>query len=189
MNAVNPLLDMPRSGFFERMLEEVQYYLYKISPYNWLRYRIWDRYHVVKMKYLEPGYHDATEILIHSMFQVLCDFIEKEKPDEIVAWDSDEEHKHARKEMQELYDWWKERQNRDKLDPIHQPDIKSPSMKFTPVEGKKDLSSMEFVHESPEDKAKWEKACDESSAWEIKCEKEDEEMMIRLSKIRGFLWT
>ena len=186
---INALLDSKQESFLERSLEEVQHWLRKISPYNWLRYRIWDRYHVVKMRYLKPGYHDATEILIHAMFQVLCDFIEQERPDEIVNWDSDEPHRNARKEMQVLYDWWKARQTRNELDPIHQPNVKFPSMKFSPIEGRDDVSKMDFVHESPEAQAIWEKACDDSGIWEEKCDKEDEEMMIRLSKIRGFLWT
>jgi hypothetical protein len=173
-------------------------FLKRSDFFNWFRYRMWERNHVVKLRYLQPGYHDADERLIHSMFEVLCQFMENERPGEIVAWDSDPEHKHAWSEMNTLYKWWKKRQNRSKEDPILQPNIKSPDMKFTPT-GKKWLnpqtkkeestSRMDFVHKSTKDKKNWEKACNDSAKWEKKCYDEDGEMMIRLVKIRGYMWT
>ena len=170
----------------------------KFDLFNWFYYRVWNRFHILKLQYLHPGYHDADEILVHAMFQALCNFIEKEKPAEIVNWDSDPEHKHAWKEMNELYEWWKKRQNRDKENPILQPNIKSPDMKFTPT-GKKWLnpqtkkeestSKMDFVHKSKKDQKRWEKACDDSGKWEEKCFKDDTEMMARLIKVRPYMWT
>ena len=173
-------------------------FLRRFDLYNWFRYRIWDKFHILKLRYLKPGYHDADERLIHGMFEVLCQFMEYERPGEIVEWDSDPEHKHAWSEMNILYKWWKKRQNIEEQDPIHQPNIKSPDMKFTstgkkifnPVTKKDETtSSMEFVHKSKEDEGKWEKACEDSTAWEIKCNEEDEKMMERLVKIRGYMWT
>ena len=164
-------------------------FLRRFGWFNWLRFRTWERHHVLKMRYLEPGWHDKDQILLHSMFEILCRFIEDEKAGEIVDWNNDEIHKDAWKEMNDLYNWWEERQNRDKQNPILQPDLKHPEMKFTPLNDGSDCSSMEFVHESPEDKVKWEKVCDDCSEWELKCEKEDEEMMIRLIKVRSFMWT
>jgi hypothetical protein len=40
------------------------------------------------------------------MFEILSQFIEKECSPGNVDWDATEHHKAARKEMQELYDWW-----------------------------------------------------------------------------------
>jgi hypothetical protein len=170
----------------------------KFDFFNWIYYRIWNRFHVLKLEYLNPGYHDADEILIHAMFQSLCNFIEKEKPDEIVDWNSDPEHKHAWEEMQEMYNWWKERKNREKHNPLLGPDVKSPDFKFTPTDEKiinpinqkeESTSTMEFVHDSKEAEERWEKACIDFDKWEEKCNKEDEENMIRLIKIRSFMWT
>jgi len=173
-------------------------FLRKFDLFNWFYYRFWNRFHVLKLNYLKPGYHDADTILIHAMFQSLVNFIELEKPDEIVAWDADPEHKHAWEEINELYNWWIDRQDREKDNPLFQPDIKSPNMKFTPT-GEKYLdpiskkeegtSRMDFVHESKEAEEKWEKACEDCTVWEKKCYDEDAEMMARLINIRSFMWT
>ena len=171
----------------------------KFDWFHWVYYRAWNRFHVLKLKYVEPGYHDADTLLIHSMFQVLVNFIELEKPNEIVNWESDPEHKHAWEEMNALYEWWVgERQSRDSKNPILQPNIKTPDMHFTPTEKKwinpetkkeESTSKMDFVHDSKEDEEKWEKACEDCTAWEIQCEEEDEIMMKRLIAVRLFMWT
>jgi len=41
------------------------------------------------------------------MFQILDDFITKERIDEIIDWDSDKEHRQARDKMTEIINWWK----------------------------------------------------------------------------------
>jgi hypothetical protein len=43
----------------------------------WIRYRTTNRYHVVSSG-LEPGYHDKPELMIHTNFQLLVDFVEIE---------------------------------------------------------------------------------------------------------------
>ena len=172
--------------------------LRKIDLYNWIRYRTWNRYHILKMRYLKPGWHDEDELLIHSMFEVLSQFIEGEDKYKIVNWDSNPQHKQAWKEMNELHKWWIKRQKRESDNPILQPNIKSPSMKFTPTEKKwinpetkkeEGTSRMDFVYKSKKDKARWKKACKDCTKWEEKCFNEDTEMMIRLIKIRPFMWT
>jgi len=172
--------------------------LRKIDLYNWIRYRTWNRYHILKMRYLKPGWHDEDELLIHSMFEVLSQFIEGEDKYQIVAWDSNPQDKHAWKEMNELYKWWVKRQKRESDNPILQPNIKSPGMKFTPTEKKwinpetkkeEGTSKMDFVHKSKKDQERWEKACKDCTKWETDCFNEDTEMMTRLIKIRPFMWT
>jgi len=175
-------------------------WLRRNSGWNWIRYRTWDRFHVLKMRYLKPGYHDADERLINAIFEVLCDFMENEKPDEIVNWDSDTGHKHAWSEMTILYKWWTGiRQFRDDYNPLFFPGIEAPSLEFSdrtteqilnPITGKKEYTrELHFKHTSKEAEERWHKACEECTVWEEKCDKEDEEMMIRLIKIRHYLWT
>ena len=48
---------------------------------------------------------------------------------------------------------------------------------------------MHFVHKSKEAEEHWHKACEETTVWEDKCNKEDEEMMTRLIKVRHYMWT
>jgi len=175
--------------FSKDWLIDLKFFLLEKLGWYWLKYRIWDKHHILKLRYIKPGWCDKDEILIHAMFEVLCRFIEDEKPDEIVDWNSDEEHKFARKEMQELYEWWKKRQDREKEDPIFQEGIKSPHLDFVDYKDDSEFHEVEFNYINEEEKEKWNKACDESAIWQDKCNKEDEEMMIRLIKIRYFMWT
>lgn len=179
-------------------IDWVKYFLYKFDLYNWFRFRIWDKYHILRMRYLKPSYHDNDEILIHSMFEVLCRFIEDEDPAEIIVWNHDKQRKHTWAEMNALYNWWtKKRQKRHKEDPLFKPGVCTPELVFipdkegvNPVTSKKEqFSKVNLKHKSKKSKQRWEKACDDSSKWEEECDKEDQEMMIRLIKIRNFLWT
>ncbi len=45
---------------------------------DWIRYRTYNRYHVVKTG-MEPGYVDVTERMLHVNFNMLKDFVEIEK--------------------------------------------------------------------------------------------------------------
>lgn len=52
------------------------------KPFNsvryWVRYRLFDRYHVVPTG-LKPNYYDTDSRMLHGMFQLLVDYIEVEK--------------------------------------------------------------------------------------------------------------
>jgi len=71
------------------------------------------RYSISKERYrlmirsLSKDYHDPVELLLHANFQILVDFIEKEKPEDVVNWDYCKEHAHVRNEFRSLYYWWK----------------------------------------------------------------------------------
>ena len=169
--------------------------LRRFDFYNWIRYRVWEKHHVLKLRYLKPGWTDKDEVLIHAMFEVLCRFLEDE-PVDLVAWDADQYHAHAMEEMKFLYNWWKKRQKREDDNPIFKPGVEAPKIKTTPdkewvnKKGKTErLLNVNFVHDSPEAEQIWDKACDDSFKWEEACYKEDEEMMKRLIAIRKFMWT
>jgi len=93
---------------------------------------------ILKIESLEPvykGWCDRDFIMLHACFQILKDFIEKEKGDEYCDY---EHHKEFVDEVRFLYNWWLER---SKLD------------------------------------------------WSYDTHEEDNEMLIRLMKIRLSLWT
>lgn len=75
-------------------------------PY-WIKCRLWYRYNVLKIKTLPPTWCDRDHLICHAMFQILDDFITKEKIDDIIDWDSDLEHRQARDKMTEIINWWK----------------------------------------------------------------------------------
>ncbi len=152
---------------------------------------------ILKLRYIKSGWIDKDEVLIHAMFEVLCNFLEDE-PVEKISWKADSKHKNAWNEMQTLYKWWVKRQNREEDNPILQPNIIAPGMKFTPSDKKiynpitkkeENTSIMDFVYKSDKDKKKCNKACDDCTKWEKKCYDEDNKMMNRLIKIRGYIWT
>jgi hypothetical protein len=95
---------------------------------------------------IDSDWCDKDQVMLHACFQLLTDFVEKENINDITDWEWHEDHKTAKKEIDELYSWWKERIIKDaegKVDPIW-------------GEGQYDL---------------------------------DNEMLIRLVKVRKYLWT
>ena len=49
----------------------------------------------LKITTLDKGWHDKDEVLLHAAFQLLADFVEEERPEKIVDWEFDEQHKVA----------------------------------------------------------------------------------------------
>jgi hypothetical protein len=51
---------------------------YLTEPYWWVRHRTIERNNILKINSLTPGWHDRCDILLHSNFQILVDFVELE---------------------------------------------------------------------------------------------------------------
>lgn len=214
-----------------------------ISPFEWfrcfLRYRIFDRYHVIPTG-LEPGYRDADSRMLHGMFNLLVDFVEVEKAWMNVVFDEEERKKrkhpwwsigwsrirsfrdpdggiahlrwettldhpdkpaHERspsqaataREILVLYYWWKDvRPNRP--DPMEASGWSQycDDRRTAAEDESGDVSTWElldFEDDTPQDREKTRELLDECHRLEGLYEKEDEEMLIRLVKIRKHLWT
>lgn len=139
----------------------------------------------LKIHTLGKGWCDKDEILLHATFQLLVDFVEQEKPDQIIDWNSDDLHKKAWKEIKSLYKWWKNtRPNRKS--PLNDKKIKHPSLKFEKVPGK-DLSKM--IEPDKKKYSKYYQALKKTQKLEQKWEEEDQNNLHRLIDIRKFLWT
>lgn len=66
---------------------------------------------------LEHGWKDADSLLLHACFQILVDFVEKERAfDSHVDWDNDQKLTLAKQEILELYNWWKQHKEPDDFD-------------------------------------------------------------------------
>ncbi len=85
------------------------------AKWYYLSCLFWHRYHVVKCKKLAPTWHDRDEIILHTAFQCLEDFIEKEEPWEFLATkekmqeaygEFDPGRIHSWNEIRDLYMWW-----------------------------------------------------------------------------------
>ena len=174
---------------------------------DWFRYRIFDRYHVVVID-TKPGYMDPDERMLRANFQILTDFVEIElasfhrvsqEADSNVAWwkrarklfrrnrrqrhrdpesgiayldweiaDTGGHQAHAAAEKKDLYLWWTvERPNRFDL-------YTDPHLGWKENDANDDFLKHDYtlVHNC-----------------EAIYEEQDQEMLIRLMKIRRSLWT
>lgn len=157
-----------------------------------------------KPRYLEGKYANPSDWLIHASFEALCEFVECGDMD-IVGWyDSDEdidehssqkyvnEHRQAKKDILELYDYWKERNHKNfekKNDPIRAKGVPKLKIKFEKVKDAK-ASKIIFKHGdgSKEDEKVYMKALKDHMKWEKEFYKKEENMLIKLVKIRHYLW-
>ena len=89
---------------------------------------------MLKIQSLDKGWCDKDHVMLHAAFQLLVDFVEKERPDQIVDWDSDPQHKHVWKEIRYLYKWWSEKRPSRKS-PLDDKNLKKPPMRWKKISG------------------------------------------------------
>lgn len=107
-------------GRFRVFKAEVKYHCYRLFC------AVFGRYNAVVCQTLSPLYKDADELLLHANFQILVDFIEREKPwqydkpyNELYAiYSTNHTHEGAIarcvewENLTRLYKWWKRRSQR-----------------------------------------------------------------------------
>ena len=140
---------------------------------------------VLRIRTLDKGWWDRDHVLLHAAFQLLTDFIEQEKPDQIVDWGSDPKHKQAWKEIRFLYRWWT-RTRPARRSPLDVKGLKKPPTrrKMVPASG--------YCRLLPYDRKKYaayDAALKRLWRLETKWEAEDQKCLHRLIDIRQFLWT
>lgn len=136
---------------------------------------------------LDKGYCDRDYILLHACFQILVDYVEKEK--EVFSWLTDkdldgcsckEEREAIERQMSDedetryLYKWWKvERFGR--IDPLDAEDLVRPDIR--------ELDSKDSKYD------RWKEVLKESHKLVMEWHEEDQENLHRLVDIRCSLWT
>lgn len=208
-----------------------------IKPFQntrcWIRYRIFDRYHVINTG-LTPQYYDCDTRMLHGMFNMLIDFVEIEKAWMYVVFDKPEQRKRnhpwwskgwtrfksfrdpdaglahldwesslddpklskyeradhqaiVAREIKFIYNWWKNiRPNRpDPMDASGWSAICNEKRK----NGSSVWEFLDHEDETEEYKERSNNALNKLREIETSYEKEDEEMLHRLIKIRKHLWT
>ncbi len=133
------------------------------------------RYHVVRTR-LEPGYYDPDTLILESCFALLCDFVEYNTVKEHIDWDVTPETREIWDEMNRLANWFNfERPHREEAFDLMYKDVERP----------------ENVFNYDQDDPRYKPYHDYLKAitdYENKWRDEDEEMLIRLMKIRNYLW-
>lgn len=62
---------------------------------------------ILKIDSLDENWRDKDSVMLHACFQLLKDCVEKENLlDGHTDWDADEKHRLAKKEIEELNNWW-----------------------------------------------------------------------------------
>lgn len=184
------------------------------DPIWWVRHRITNRYNIIRIHSLKPGYYDADERMLHACFNLLVDFVEIELA--AANWNFEGKKKrrvrigHARNRCPEagvdhlqweindsgcnmgssptqadmareklaLYLWWTETRPA-RVDPWSDPGIWAEWR--AKHKATTDLDDADFMRVGePHQRA---------GSLEKFYEDEDQEMLGRLVKLRGSLWT
>lgn len=144
----------------------------------WVRYRTTDRNHIFKFDSLEPGYYDTRELILHASFDMFSRFMKFQHSDDaIVDW-TGEFHIEEWTEMNEIWEWWKARDGREERWEKENPSPNVPG-------GLSILSKRTENEPIMIEYRDWLKRYSEK---DVALEKEDEEMLIRLAKVRTALW-
>lgn len=139
----------------------------------------------LKINSLDDQWHDRDEILLHASFQILADFMEKEKPGKSIDWSHDKLHRRAWKEMNSLYSWWK-KERPTRKSPLDNKRLLRPPFKFEKIEGE-NLSRL--VKPDKKKYAAYYRALKKDWRLEDRWNEEDQKNLRRLIQIRRFLWT
>lgn len=156
----------------------------------------------IKITTLDSSFHDTDEMLLHGMFKLLTNFVELqwdggkspyfgqifsiEEINQGGEWEKESlvSQNVSTKEIWDLYNWWtKIRPARvDPYSLIYEYNGEKP--KFVKCEGGSKLECL-----TEENQEKYRAVAKESCDLEERHEQEDEDMLIRLVKVRRHLWT
>ena len=160
------------------MFDTIMYYLRKVKIINYFYQITVNRCHVIKTGLDKGNWFDKDTQILYGMMNLLVDYVEKEDCFGVIEWNSDEHHKKAAIEIKTIYDWWKNYKTREE-------EINNSTSKWHD-EAKPCVENSYFKTTETETSKRLLK---ETLNLEEKLEKEEEEMLIRLIKIRGYLWT
>lgn len=162
---------------------------------------VWHRYKIINPRYLPYTWCDRRELLMHSMFEILSDFIEKECSPGCVNWYHEYAHKvnidgkevFVRDEMQYLYDWWHTTYLKEYAE--IEENLWNVYGKYTPPiekcfvpEGKYYILDMSHGL-SEEDNKKRKMVVESIEKFEIFVEEEIQEKLHRIVNVRLSMWT
>jgi hypothetical protein len=127
---------------------------------------------------------DDVETLLYANFGILKEFVEKEmRVNKHVDWDSCPDTKKVKKEIEDLYAWW---ENYDKISNPYW----EMGGKLLQNHGFDVLDALARKKSIPKDVlVKYEKLSAKGNKLDTKQEKEEDDNLLRLMKIRRWLWT
>ena len=159
-------------GIFARPFKNATYHL---------RQRFINKLYLIDTKLDRGKYYDTDSRMLYGMMSLLCQYIEIEKPMESINWTDDDHHFNAYFNMMDCYIWWKNYENRTKeidraLDTWY-------------ASSKQDKNGDWLANLNKPQSVQSEKLFKHLHDLENQLEKEEEEMLVRLVRIRKYLWT
>ena len=126
--------------------------------------------------------------MLHAAFQLLTDFVERERPDRIVDYNHIEETRQRWTELQALYHWWTVvRPNRQ--DPLLDRNLKIPPVKTQPIySADGSIRHFQRIPHNPADYPEYHQALAVSARLEQAWFEEDQQCLHRLVDMRPYLW-
>lgn len=155
-----------------------------VRAYDWIADRFWRGHHILKLSY-GYGWADVDTKILYACFDLLAQFVEGEKPFDVLVWDSDNAHKMAAIEIKALHKWWTE-ERPTRFDPVSV--TKCPGRAEAAPDADGHFVMGDYIG-TPQEIADWKAACAESHRLEKLWMEEDEAMLHRLIKVRPYLWT
>jgi hypothetical protein len=155
-----------------------------ISKFYWgIKYRFIPKhqYHFINTG-LKPNYYEIDTRILHGCFNLFKEFYEYQLVNSHIDWEHDEQHKEIWNEMSTIYNWWLWYNNDREKELKPYPKIP------------KEQDSLYFIFSDRERKNRnpilleWDKVSEENFKTKESWEKQEEEMFIRLIKIRRHLW-
>jgi len=155
---------------------------------NNIRHRLFIKHFIVKTELNRYHWHDTDERMLYANMQLLVEYIEKERPFEIVEWGHDDESKNVKNTMIKVYTWWINYPQRKKEIDKLLTDWYNARLADGPNIIENTTEDFITVLNAPSS-AKSDKLFKELHDAEDNLAKEEQEMLIDLIKIRKFLWT
>lgn len=132
------------------------------------------QYNIIRTS-LKPGYYDPDIRILNATMDLVKEFVEEQGLD-VVAWNEDENHQWAWKELNEIYHWWTVTYPSRKM-----PD--APEISHKKIFGE----DQEKFKEDP-DVIAWNEWCNQHNHIEEQWCEEEEQMLIKVAKVRKYLW-
>ena len=199
--------EYPKRYKIKKFLENIEHKIYWSFEYR-IKHTYWNlqhrfnprhKYTTIKLKRLEPGFYDTDTLIFYAMFEIFEKFMKKQLTDPIIVWEYNEEcfpewqveedpegvkkeiksRNDLWKEMNEIYEWW------TNIYPNRESTLKE--LPTIPKEWGGLAMLNEDFHDEPIMK-EWRKVADTHFETEQEWNKEDVDMMVRLSKIHNDLW-
>ncbi len=152
-------------------------------PYYCLRQRFWRKHHVIQTGLPKWDWHDTQYRMLYGMMSLLMQFIKDEEPLEKIEWDSDEGHAKARDDFVSIQKWWLDYDRREKEIDTQ---LTAWCKKHSEEVGE---DWLKHINEERKPLPEADKLFEELHAMEEALEIETTDMLCRLVKIRGYLWT